>query len=113
MHDRDRTSESKKSKEMSSVFSKLYRSIIGHMRRVDVDEIKDVLYYLSNPRSPSERCVPPGVYQSATSTKDLLDRLYPEYINPESTFPLEEIVDSCGSRQCKKILREYTSKYLQ
>ena len=98
---------------MSSAFSKLYRSIIGLLKRVDVDEVKDVLRYLSNPLSSSPRCVPPCVYQYAATTKDILDRLHPVHINFENTFLLEEIVESCGSRQCKKLLREYTSKYLQ
>lgn len=110
---RDHT-EVKKSEKMSSAFGKLYRSVISHLRHVDVNEVKDSLRYLSNPLSSSQRCVLPSVYEDAASTKDLLDRLHPEYINFESTFLLEEIVDSYGSRRCKKLLREYTDIiYLQ
>jgi hypothetical protein len=102
----------KKAKQMSSAFNKLYRSIVHHLR-VNVSKIKKVLHYCSNPRDLSQRCVPPNVYQDVTSTKDLLERLYPEYINPENIFVLEEIINNCGSRQCKTLLHEYVNTFHQ
>lgn len=100
----------KKSEAMSSEFNRLYRSIIHHLR-VDVGEVKDVLRYSCKPQHLSQRCVHPSVYEDATSTKDLLDRLFPDYINPEDTFLLQEIVENCGSGQCKRLLKKYTSKF--
>ena len=100
----------KKSKEMSSEFNILYRSIICHLS-VDVSKVKDVLRYSSNPQNFPQRCVPPSVYEDITSTEDLLDRLFPDYINPGNTFLLEEIVRNCGSSQCKILLKKYTSRF--
>ena len=100
----------KKSEEMSSEFNKLYRYIKHHLR-VDVEEVKDVLHCSANPINFRQRCVHPSVYQDATSTKDLLDQLFPDYINPGDTFLLEEIVRNCGSSQCKRLLNKYTSKF--
>ena len=104
------TNEYKKSKEMSSEFNILYRSIIRHLR-VDVSEVKDVLRFSTKPQNFTQLCVHPSVYEDATSTKDLLERLFPDYINPGNTFLLEEIVRNCGSSQCKRLLKKYTVKF--
>ena len=96
---------------MSIDFGKLYRSLRRELRRVDVEEVKEIVRFSSNPHSLHERCVPLRVYEGATSTKDLLDQLYPTYINPQDTFLLEVIIENCGSRTCKRLLREYTNKF--
>ena len=96
----------------SSAFKNMYRSVVGHMRGVDVGKIKGSLCYLTNPQCPRQLCVPPRVYRNATTTKELLDRLCPTYVNPEDTFVLEEIVNEFGSRRCKKELKDYTDVYV-
>ena len=98
---------------MSSEFNKLYRSIMLHLK-MDVGEIKQVLRFSSSPHSLHKRCVPTSVYEDATSTKELLDRLYPEYINPQDIFLLEEIVNNSGSRngKCKRLVCVYSDKFL-
>ena len=95
---------------MSSDFKSMYRSVVGHSR-ANVEKVKDSLHYLTNPRRLNELCVPPSVYEDATTTKDLLNRLFPLYVNPEDTFVLEEIVAEFGSHRCKKELKDYTEKY--
>ena len=95
---------------MSSDFNSMYRSVVG-LLRANVGKVKDSLRYLTNPQRLNELCVPPSVYEDATTTKDLLNRLCPMYVNPEDTFVLEEIVNEFGSRCCKKELKDYTDKY--
>ena len=95
---------------MSSDFKSMYRSVVG-LLQVNVEKIKDSLRYLTNPRHLNELCVPPSVYEDATTTKELLNRLCPKYVNPQDTFVLQEIVRECGSRNCKRTLKVYTDKY--
>ena len=99
---------------MSSTFNRMYRSIICDMQMVDVEEVKDSFRYLANPQCFNEPYVPSSVYEDATTTKELLKRLFPAYVNPEDTFVLEEIVNGSGSPQarCKKELQEYIDTYL-
>ena len=96
----------------SSAFKTMYRSVLSHMSMVDVGEVKASLRYLTNPQCPKQLCVPRRVYQNATTTKDLLDRLCPTYVNPEDTFVLEEIINEFGSRRCKKELHDYIDEFL-
>lgn len=106
--------DAKKFKEnMSTAFNKLYRSICDCHLQVKASKIKDVLEFCSDPDNLSQRCVPPSVYEDATSTKDILRRLYPDYINPEKTFVLQEIVNTCGSQRCKDLVDDYACKYIQ
>ena len=97
---------------MSSSFNSLYRSVIRLLRNVDVSEVKECLRYLTVPKHFDKLCVPPRVYEQAVTTKDLLDRLCPQYINPGNTFVLEEIVTHFGSHRCKKLVQEYMNKFV-
>ena len=99
-----------KSKQMSSAFSVMYCSVI-RLLRVKVCDVKDYLRFLTDPCCLDRLCVPPHVYKEATSTKELLSCLCPDYINPKNTFVLEEIVATFGSHRCKKLVREYTDKF--
>ena len=96
---------------MSSDFKSMYRSVVG-LLRANVEKVKDSLRYLTSPRCFNELCVPPKVYEDATTTKDLLNKLCPTYINPQDTFVLEEIVKEFGSHRCKKELKDYMDKYI-
>ena len=102
--------DNEKSEEMSSDFSRMYRSIIRHFR-VDVCEVRDSFRFLTDPRHPDQLCVPPSVYKDATTTKELLTCLCPRYVNPKKTFVLKEIVREFGSQKCKKLLQDYTEKF--
>jgi hypothetical protein len=87
--------------------------LLGRSSSMKVADLKQFLRYFSNPLLPSQRYVDPGIYEGPKSrrAKDILDRLYPDYINPENTFLLEEIVRNFGSLQSKKCLEKYTSEY--
>ena len=80
-------------------------------RSLAVDDLRRFLRFFSHPHSPSQRYIEPSVYMDVESTRDILDQLYPEYVNPENIYLLEEIIELSNSRQCKRILREYTNKY--
>ena len=102
----------KKGEAMSTAFANMYRTISTLLgRRVDIDELKDFLWYLCDPQAPHQQCVDPRVYGGATSTKDVLKSLCPGYINPMKVFVLESIVETFGSRQCKKLLKDYMDKF--
>ena len=94
---------------MSSDFKTMYRSVVD-LLQVDIEKVKDSLCYLTNPQCLNELCVPPSVYEDAATTKELLNKLCPKYVNPKDTFVLQEIIRECGSHDCKKALEVYTDK---
>ena len=97
---------------MSTAFANMYRAISRPLpRSVQANELKEFLRCFCHPQSPRQLCVDPRVYKGATSTKDILEKLCPEYINPAELFVLEGIVETFGSRQCKKLLRDFQDKF--
>ena len=104
----------KKSQAMSIAFANMFRAIYQLLelsRRVKVYKLKEFLRCFCHPKSPRQLCVDPRVYEGATSTKDILKKLCPEYINPAELFVLEGIVETFGSRQCKKLLRDFQNNF--
>ena len=105
-------SDPKKSQPMSTAFANMYRAISRLLpRSVGADELEEFLRCFCHPRFPRQLCVDPRVYEGATSTKDILKKLCPEYINPAELFILEGIVETFGSRQCKKLLRDFQDEF--
>ena len=97
---------------MNTAFAKIYRAVACLLERsVDANELKDFLRYFCHPQSPQQLCVDPRVYEGATTTKDILKQLCPQYINPVELFVLEGIVEIFGSDQCKKLLQEFQTKF--
>ena len=101
-------SDPKKGHAMSTAFANMYHAI-SHLlpRSVQVDDLKEFLRCFCHPQPPQQLCVDPRVYEGATSTKDILKKLCPKFINPAELFVLEGIVETFGSRQCKKLLRDF------
>ena len=106
----------KKGQRVSIQFAGTYRAISKDLQKKngdiqenneDVQEIKDFLRYLVDPQSPDQLCVDPKLYEGATTTKEVLQCLLPQYINPTKLFILEGIVETFGSDQCKKYLDDY------
>ena len=90
-------------KDVGSIVSSIGQSL-------KADNLRRFLRYFPNPYLPHQRYIEPSIYEGAEGTGDILDRLHPEYINPENTYLLEEIVRKSHSRQCKRLLEEYTKK---
>ena len=102
----------KKRQVISIGFANMYRTICGILgKSVNVDELKEYLYFFCDPKSLRQRCIDPVTFEEATSTKDVLKSLYPEYINPIELFILEGIVEAFKSSQCKRLLSEYKENY--
>lgn len=105
-------SDPKKCQAMSMAFASMYRSVSRLLQRtMEADELAEFLRCFCHPQSPRQLCVDQRLYEGASSTKDILKQLCPEYINPAELFVLEGIVDTFGSRQCKKLLRDFQAKF--
>ena len=107
-------SDPKRGQAMCTAFANMYRAIsrlLQRSRSLDVDELKDFLWCFCYPHSPQQRYVNPRVYEGATSTKDVLKRLCPDYINPVELSVLRGIVETFGSRQCKRLLEKYLDEF--
>ena len=107
------TSDTKKIQAMmNTAFAKMYHEVSCLLERsIDANELKDFLRYFCDPQSPRQLCVDPRAYEEATTTKDVLKQLCPQYINPAELFVLEGIVKMFGSDQCKKLLRDFQDKF--
>ena len=79
---------------------------------LEPDDLKKFLHYFCNPASPEQRLVQDEqLYHDLTSTSDILDSLYPDYINTANLLLLQEIVDNFGSQRSKKLLCDYNSQW--
>ena len=104
--------DSRHGHQHSAAFSKMYGAITrGIGRSLDVDDLRQFLRYYPHPRSSNQRYIQPSMYIGVETTREILDRLYPEYINPGNIYLLEEIISLSNSRQCKRLLDEYIRKY--
>ena len=102
----------KKGQEISTAFANMYRNVSRHLgKSVDVEDLKEFLHFFCNPKSLRQRCIDPVIFKEATSTKDVLKKLCPEYVNPIELFILEGIVEAFDSSQCKRLLNEYKESY--
>ena len=104
--------DAERGQEVSVAFANMCRDVTRLFgRSLAMDELKEFLHYFCHPQAPQQRCVDPKVYEGATSTKNILKSLCPEYINPMKLFVLDGIVETFGSSQCKRLLRKYKKKY--
>ena len=105
-------SDPKKSWAMSAAFASMYRTVTSLLERtVDADVLKEFLRYLVDPQSPDQLCVDPKIYEGATTTKEILQCLCPQYINPTALDVLQGITDAFGSHQCKKLIKDFCDEF--
>ena len=73
----------------------------------NVDVIKKFLKRYSHPLYPEKRYIEPHVYCDAKTVADILDSLFPQYINYMEHYVLEEIVDKFGDTECRECFQKY------
>ena len=77
-------------------------------KSVDVAKLKDFLGCYSHPLYPEQPYVDPKIYKDASTTKQLIKSLFPQFINFMHYFLLEDIVEKFGCAKAKEVLKQYT-----
>ena len=78
---------------------------------VEPRKLKAYLCCLCHPLWPDEPCVQSRLYESATTTSEIIQNLFPKLINYENTGLLRQIVLRFGCDKCKAALKEYLQHY--
>ena len=74
---------------------------------VQISKLKEFLKSYCHPLHPEEHYVEPKIYGTATTTKELLEILVPQYINYMHHYLLEDIVVTFGCDRAKEVLQQY------
>ena len=77
---------------------------------VEISELKKFLKSYCHPLYPEQTYVAPQIYGNATTTKELLEFLFPQYINYIHYYLLENIVVKFGCDRAKEVLQQYTDQ---
>ena len=77
---------------------------------VQISKLKEFLKSYCHPLHPEEHYVDPKIYGTATTTKELLEFLVPQYINYMHYYLLEDIVVTFGCDRAKEVLQQYTDQ---
>ena len=93
--------------EFATTFAKLAEIL---NTSVDVSKLKEFLNSYSHPLYPEQHYIDPKLYSGATTTKEVLESLFPQYINYIHYYLLEEIVEVFGCDRAKEVLQYYTSQ---
>ena len=95
-------------REFATTFTKLAKIL---NTSVEISELKEFLESYCHPLYPEQPYVAPKIYGNATTTKELLKSLFPQYINYIHYYLLEDIVVTFGCDRAKKVLQQYMVKY--
>ena len=99
------------SREFAATFTEL-AEILNTF--VETSKLKTFLKSYSHPLYPEEHYVDPKIYETATTTKEVLELLVPRYINYIHYYLLEDIVVTFGCDRAKEVLQQYIDpKYSQ
>ena len=101
--------------DRSADFSDLFSEISTcDLPVADVREVKIFLNSFIDPiDSSGGQYIEPSIYETATSTNGVLVALFKHrYISPTNPHMLRCIIERFGCRKCKRILQQYTKKYL-
>ena len=77
---------------------------------VEISELKKFLKSYCHPLYPEQTYVAPQIYGNAATTKELLEFLFPQYINYIHYYLLENIVVKFGCDRAKEVLQQYTDQ---
>jgi hypothetical protein len=78
---------------------------------VEPPELKAYLSRISHPLKPDEPYVRLCQYESAATTPEIIQNLFPKFINYQNTGLLRKIVQRFGCDKCKAALQEYLQHY--
>ena len=96
---------------LSSDFASMFSDVTDLLdKSVDMVKLKDFLDCYSHPLYPEQRYVHPKIYKDASTTKQLIKSLFPEFINFMHYYLLEDIVEKFGCDKAKEVLQEYTDQ---
>ena len=103
--------------DRSADFSDLFSEISTCDLPVADDIVRKVKIFLSSFIDPIDssrgQYIKPSIYKAATSTKSILVALFKHgYISPTNPHMLRCIIERFGCQKCKRILQQYTEKYL-
>ena len=97
--------------KLSAAFSYLLLRLVQLLVKVDVTSLKVFLEGLYHP-STSQPYVTAELYRHCGSTAEVLRSLRPQYINVTHPYLLQEIVDTFGCEDSKKLMEEYNAKLI-
>ena len=93
------------------MFATTFTKLAGILNTsVQTSELKEFLESYCHPLYPEQYYVDPKIYRAATTTKEVLKSLFPQYINYIHYYLLEEIVEEFGCDRAKEVLQEYTNQ---
>ena len=76
----------------------------------DVCTLKRFLKFLSHPRT-HQRYIDIKIYEQCNTPGEILEALYPQYINFTHTHLLRRIVNRCGDDQSKSLVKHYEDNF--
>ena len=79
-------------------------------KSVDITKLKDFLDSYSHPLYPEQHYVQPKIYKDASTTKQLIKSLFPQFINFMHYYLLEDIVASFECGRAKEVLQQYAEQ---
>ena len=79
-------------------------------KRVDVIKLKEFLDSYSHPLYPEQPYVHPKIYKDASTSKQLINSLCPQFINFVHYYLLEDIVVRFKCDEAKELLQQYTEQ---
>ena len=94
-------------KEFANTFTEL-ADILN--TSVQISTLKNFLKSYCHPLYPEKHYVDPHIYETATTTKELLEILVPQYINYVHYYLLKDIVVTFGCDRAIQILQQYTDE---
>ena len=76
----------------------------------DVDNLKQFLKFLSHPRT-HQRYIDSKIYEQCNTPGEIVEALYPQYINFMHTHLLRRIVNKFGDDQAKSLVKHYEENF--
>ena len=103
----------KRSSDFSFVFRKVSRCLKKDLLKTK--KLKRFLDKFCDPDDEFSGClyVRPEVYKAASSTRGILNALFPKYISATDIDLLQSIVEKFGCSRCEMILKNYAEKHLR